>query len=129
MGKKAPKHLPPQATPAPTLGGLMAGLGFEASSEDTAAPVPKPTADQEVDLASQGRLFLQVQRKGRGGKTVTLLGGLRASPAALKQLARALGRALGTGARIEGTEIVLQGDARERAMDWLTKQGARQISQ
>lgn len=128
MGKKTPKTPLPKATPAPTLSGLMAGLGFEASEDDKAPPVSKPTAAQEVDLKTQGRLYLQVQHKGRGGKTVTLLGGVNAPPAALKQLARALGRALGTGARIEGTEIVIQGDARVRTYDWLSQQGVRQIS-
>ena len=129
MGKKRPAQQPPAATPAPTLGGLMAGLGFEASQEETPAPTPEPTADLGIDLASQGRLVLQVQRKGRGGKTVTLLGGISASPAARKNLARELGRALGTGARVEGSEIVLQGDVRERASDWLTGKGAGPISQ
>ena len=129
MGKKTPKHRPPEAPAAPTLGGLMAGLGFEASQSDAEPAAPKQTlAADVVDLATQGRLVLQVQRKGRGGKTVTLLGGISASPAALKQLARTLGRALGTGARIEGSEIVLQGDTRERTYDWLTKQGARTVS-
>ena len=107
----------------------MADLGFEASKETKMASPPKPSAPLNIDLATQERLYLQVQRKGRGGKTVTLLGGVKASPAALKQLARALSRALGTGARIEGTEIVIQGDARDRAFDWLSRQGARQISQ
>ena len=130
MGKKTPKTPPPQAVPAPTLGGLMAGLGFEASAEEPAAPqaTPAPAATGEVDLARQGRLSLQVQRKGRGGKTVTLLQGLSAPQAALKQLARNLGRALGTGARIEGDAIVVQGDARERAHAWLTARGAQKVS-
>ena len=130
MGKKTPKTPPPQAAPAPTLGGLMAGLGFEASAEDTAVPkaTPAPAATGEVDLARQGRLSLQVQRKGRGGKTVTLLQGIDAPSAALKQLARKLGRALGAGARIEGDVIVIQGDARDRAYAWLTAQGVQKIS-
>ena len=128
MGKKTPKPSPPAPTPAPTLGALMAGLGFEASAGTNETPPPEPPEGQEVDLSTQPRLYLQVQRKGRGGKTVTLLGGISTSPAALKQLARELGRALGTGARVEGTEIVIQGDARDRTFDWLSRRGARQIS-
>ena len=130
MGKKTPKTPPTQAPPAPTLGGLMAGLGFEASAEDSAAPQakPAPAATGEVDLARQGRLSLQVQRKGRGGKTVTLLQGIQAPQAALKQLARSLGRALGTGARLEDGAIVIQGDARDRVHAWLTDRGTRDIT-
>ena len=62
-------------------------------------------------------------RKGRGGKTVTLLSQITGTPEGLKTLAKQLGRALGTGARTEGSEIILQGDVRERALSWLRKQG------
>jgi translation initiation factor 1 len=128
MGKKTPKKTTPHVPPAPSLGGLMAGLGFQASAEEPAAPEPTASAPDEVDLARQGRLSLQVQRKGRGGKTVTLLQGVQAPSAALKQLVRDLGRALGTGARIEGDAIVIQGDARDRAHAWLTARGAQKVS-
>jgi len=70
---------------------------------------------------------LRRERKGRGGKTVTLLSGLALPPARLDALARALRTALGCGARVDGATIVLQGDLAPRAEAWLRAHGAQQV--
>ena len=76
-----------------------------------------------------GKIVLRVQRKGRGGKTVTTLstpgGGL--APGALEPLAREIRRALGCGARVEDGSVVIQGDNAERAEKWLLQRGARRV--
>jgi translation initiation factor 1 len=101
---------------------MLADLGFEATAE-VVQEGPRVAAPSTVDLAGQTRLRLRVERKGRGGKTVTLLSQVTGTPEGLKTLAKQLGRALGTGARTEGSEIILQGDVRERTLSWLRKQG------
>ena len=68
------------------------------------------------------RVEVRRERKGRGGKTVTQLRWLSGRPEAdaLAAIAKLLGAALGTGARVEaGEAIVLQGDLVERAAGWL----------
>jgi translation initiation factor 1 len=123
MGKKAPSQqsVPPADT---RLGDLLASRGFAQS----AAPSPTaPPATGEFDLADQGKLVLRRERKGRGGKTVTLLTGLSLPPARLEALARALRKALGCGSVVEGDIIVLQGDIVPRAQEWLVKHGAKKI--
>ncbi|HCP07445.1 MAG TPA: translation initiation factor [Synergistaceae bacterium] len=76
-----------------------------------------------------GKIVLRVQRKGRGGKTVTVLstpgGGL--VPASLEPLAKDIRKALGCGARVEDGTVVIQGDNSERAEKWLLQRGARQV--
>jgi translation initiation factor 1 len=62
-------------------------------------------------------------RKGRGGKTVTLIAGLTGTPAALSALASELKRACGTGGTLRGDVIEMQGDVRERVRTELERQG------
>jgi translation initiation factor 1 len=59
------------------------------------------------------------EKKGRGGKTVTRVTGLGPAGADLPQLARELKRALGCGASVDGTDVLLQGSMTERAAAWL----------
>lgn len=116
----------PFHNPFAALGNLEVPAG-----EPAPAPPPEPTAASPAsradDLGDQPRLVLRRERKGRGGKTVTLLEGLQLDPEALDSLARALAKALGGGARAEGPVVVLAGDQRDRAQTWLRKRGAREV--
>ena len=115
----------PQGPATTSLGGLLAGLGFEAT-EEPPAPEPEPTSD-ELDLATQPKLVLRMERKGRGGKTVTLIEQLRADAAGRAALAKRVAKALGTGCRVEDEALVVQGDVRDRLRTWLRDQGARKV--
>ena len=66
-----------------------------------------------------------MERKGRGGKTVTVIDGV--SAAQMKGVAKALRKHLGTAARVEGNDIVVQGDLRDRVASWLRAHGARDV--
>jgi translation initiation factor 1 len=74
-----------------------------------------------------GKLVVRKERKGRGGRTVTVLSGITGEPAALDAFARRLRKSLGCGANVEGSTIVLQGDLRGRARDQLAAWGARRV--
>lgn len=54
------------------------------------------------------------EKKGRGGKTVTVVRGLQLKPADLKDLARQLKQACGTGGTVKDESIEIQGDHREK---------------
>lgn len=53
-------------------------------------------------------------RKGRGGKVVTLIAGVRGAPAQLDELATTLKRQCGTGGAVKDGQIEIQGDHRDR---------------
>ncbi len=55
---------------------------------------------------------LRLEKKGRGGKTVTVVGGLPRNSAFLADLAAELRRACGTGGTVADGVIELQGDQR-----------------
>jgi translation initiation factor 1 len=66
---------------------------------------------------------LRVERAGRGGKTVTVISGLPANAAFLKDLAGQLKRACGTGGTATDDGVELQGDLRDRVREVLLAKG------
>lgn len=66
---------------------------------------------------------LRIEKKGRGGKTVTVVFDLPNNATFLKDLAQELKRACGTGGTVAENTVELQGDLRERVREVLTKKG------
>ena len=66
---------------------------------------------------------LRVEKKGRGGKTVSVVDGLPQNSAFLKDLCQDLKRACGTGGAVSAGTIELQGDLRERIRGLLLEKG------
>jgi translation initiation factor 1 len=66
---------------------------------------------------------LRVEKKGRGGKTVTVVDGLPQNPEFLNDLIQALKRACGTGGTVIAGGIELQGELRERLREVLAQRG------
>lgn len=66
---------------------------------------------------------LRMEKKGRGGKTVTVVYGLPQNTEFLKELSQELKRACGAGGTIVEGGVELQGDLRERVRDVLVKRG------
>jgi translation initiation factor 1 len=66
---------------------------------------------------------LRVEKKGRGGKTVTVVDGLPRNAAFLKELGQELKRACGTGGTVLEGAVELQGDLRERLRELLLSKG------
>jgi translation initiation factor 1 len=64
---------------------------------------------------------LRMEKKGRGGKTVTVVDGLPRNAAFLKELCQELKRACGTGGAVSDDTIELQGDLRDRVREYLIK--------
>ena len=63
--------------------------------------------------------------KGRGGKTVTTITGIQRSPAELRELARDLKRACGSGGALKDGVIEIQGDHRDTLVGELEGLGFR----
>jgi translation initiation factor 1 len=66
---------------------------------------------------------VRVEKKGRGGKTVTVVYGLPENAEFLKELSQELKRACGTGGTVVEGGVELQGDRRPRVRDVLTQRG------
>lgn len=66
---------------------------------------------------------LRMEKKGRGGKTATVIYGLPRNEAFLKSLCQDLKRACGTGGAVADDGIEIQGDLRDRVRDLLVQKG------
>ncbi len=123
-----PKHdkpVPPPPAPVNPLAAALQAKGF-APAPETPAP---PAAKGEINLAKNGKIVVRRERKGRGGKTVTLVSGIERATPQLEEIARALRKSLGCGSTLEGHVIVLLGDVVPRAQAWLQAHGATKIVQ
>lgn len=115
---------PPEADTAPNPFAALAGLrGSLPAGEAPATATQAPPAASAI----AGKLVLRRERKGRGGKTVTVLEGVALTGEALERFGRELRQALGTGGGVEGSAIVLAGDQSERAAAWLRTRGASRV--
>jgi translation initiation factor 1 len=63
------------------------------------------------------------ESKGRGGKGVTLVKGLPLEADALTALAKQLKAACGSGGTVKDGVIEIQGEHRDRVVEWLAQQG------
>jgi translation initiation factor 1 len=81
------------------------------------------TEPKALNVPRDGVVRLLRDKKGRGGKTVTLITGLRGAPAALEALASDLKRMCGTGGTWRGDVLEIQGDFRDRLQGELERRG------
>jgi translation initiation factor 1 len=98
--------------------------------KDNQRVVYREFGDQEPDNEpiaelppNQHNLKIQASRKGRGGKTVTVISGFQVSAETLKNLGKQLKNQCGTGGTVKDNEIEIQGDCRPKVLEILTKLG------
>lgn len=82
--------------------------------------------EQAVTLEpAKQNLIVTIDRKGRGGKQVTLVSGFVGTDEDLADLGRTLKTKCGVGGSAKNGEIVLQGDFRDRVASLLKDMGYR----
>jgi translation initiation factor 1 len=67
-----------------------------------------------------------MEKKGRGGKTVTLVRGFIGTEDDLKELGKLLKTKCGVGGSAKESEIIIQGDFKQRIIDLLKAEGYTQ---
>src|SRR3954471_15516217 len=92
-----------------------------------AGPAPAPPAPLPPKKPP-ARAVVRMERKGRGGKEVTVVDKLALRPTELEAWCRDLKQALGCGGAVDGELIVLQGDLRSRVPAVLTAKGVEKVT-
>jgi translation initiation factor 1 len=95
----------------------------------TEQDVPKTAKDKNITVpaipASANKLLVRLDRKGRGGKSVTLIEGLPISMQDRERLLKQLKTRLGAGGAMKDTCLELQGEHCDAVMTILEGMGLK----
>jgi translation initiation factor 1 len=84
------------------------------------------TGQEDVGKAlppAQQDLRVWLEKNHRGGKVVSVVKGFSGLESDLKELAKLLKTSLGTGGTVKDNEILIQGDFREKILNFLISKG------
>lgn len=84
-------------------------------------------ANRDCLPVDQQKITIRLDKKQRAGKVVTLITGFDADHKKIELIGKELKRYCGTGGTVEYDEILIQGDIREKAQQWLRKNGYKNI--
>lgn len=96
-------------------------FGFVYSTDPNFRFEEEKQSVQETLPAKQQKLRVKLETKHRGGKTVTLITGFIGTEEDLATLGKSLKNFCGTGGSAKDGEIIIQGDQRDKIMQWLAK--------
>jgi translation initiation factor 1 len=119
----------PASEPTPTTPPANADAKTDPAKPSPAKQTPAPAKQGPAKKPNvPARAVIRYERKGRGGKEVTVVEKLALPPKLLEEWLKSLKTSLGVGGVIEGDTLVLQGDQRDRLRALLEKRGIPQIS-
>jgi translation initiation factor 1 len=99
------------------LGGLVY------STDPNFKPEQDNSEETETLSPAQQKLKVRLDTKHRAGKAVTLIEGFIGKSIDKEDLGKKLKAFCGTGGSVKDGEIIVQGDNKEKVLQWLLKNG------
>lgn len=96
--------------------------GFVYSTDPNFSFEKEPSSAETLPPPQQ-KLKVRLDTKHRAGKAVTLIEGFIGKEVDLEELGKKLKSFCGTGGSAKDGEIIVQGDQREKVMQWFLKNG------
>jgi|SRR6185437_11461581 len=77
--------------------------------------------NQEFLSPKEQKLTIVLDKKHRGGKVVSIIKGFSMNENEIEDVAKKLKSFCGSGGSVKNNEIIIQGDHREKILQWLLK--------
>jgi translation initiation factor 1 len=100
--------------------------GFVYSTDPDFNFQPDDVEEKETLPAAQQKLRIRLDTKHRAGKAVSLVEGFTGVADDLEDLGKKIKNFCGTGGSVKDREIIIQGDQRDKILQWLLKNGYKQ---
>ncbi len=111
--------------PLPTMPEEKSKLVYSTDKLISRKEGPAGNSVDPVPNRAHQKIIIRLDRKGRGGKSVTIVEGLEISKKDREALLRELKLGLGAGGTVKDMSIEIQGDHRDALITALTKMGFR----
>lgn len=102
---------------------ILGSLKESGAVPEDNSPDPDPTHEETADHSLKSKLRVIVDKKGRKGKTATIIEGFEGSDSKLQELAKLLKQRLGSGGSARDGEILIQGDRKNDVISILSSLG------
>lgn len=99
------------------------GGGIVYSTDPDYKPIDETREEGQTLQPAQQKLRLRLDTKHRSGKAVTLVEDFSGTDEDLEKLGKQLKTYCGTGGSVKDGQVIIQGDQREKVLQWLTKNG------
>lgn len=85
--------------------------------------IPDSNANSQNIKKQTAKLKVAIEKKGRGGKTATIISGFDIDDQQVNLIAAEIKKALATGGSARGGEILIQGDRKNDVLAFLKQKG------
>jgi translation initiation factor 1 len=101
-------------------------IGFVYSTDPNFKPEVEQEIEEETLLPNQQKLKIRLETKHRAGKAVSIILGFIGTQLDKEEMVKKLKNHCGTGGSAKDGEMLIQGDQREKMVQWLLKNGYTQ---
>ena len=100
--------------------------GFVYSTDPNFSFQPDEENEQQTLEPNQQKLRIRLETKHRAGKAVTIVENFTGTNNDLEEFGKKLKNFCGTGGSVKDKEIIIQGDQRNKILQWLLKNNYKQ---
>lgn len=98
----------------------LGNINFKNLRKDTSTPPSVLKSDNPTKIQN---LEAHFSNKGRAGKVVTIIKGFDGDPKSIKKFGKLIKTNIGTGGTIKNKEVIIQGNFRDKIINFLESLG------